>query len=359
MNHAKPTLEEPHVLIYDNHESHISLKVINRAKEAGLYLLTIPPHTSHKLQPLDRSVFGPFKGYYHKAMNEWMCTPGNAGKPVTIYDVCEISGKAYELAFTPKNIVSGFKITGIIPVNENIFDESEFLPAYVTDRPLATANDEIEFLPADDSLPLTSTARINHDQTLQNTITLSNDNNDVPSTRSNALSSETLDRLERPSTPVLNIKATPVMIRPFPKAGARKTGCKRRKGKSLILTDTPIKDEIELQKSKKLKPNKEKNQKQKSKACVVRKIADSTSSDSDVDLVTNDNDSDDVDFDHEMHDDEIESGFLSTSIEMGDYILVKCRGEKLVQHFVANVINKPNGKLQEFEVKYLKKNAKN
>ncbi|KAF2891731.1 hypothetical protein ILUMI_14443 [Ignelater luminosus] len=141
LSHTKLTLEEPHVLMYDIHESHISLAVIKRAKERGLHLLTIPPHTSHKLQPLGHPVFGPFKNYYDKAVSEGMSTSGNVGRLVTIYDICEIAAKAYDLAFTPGDIVSGFKISGNIPLNKNIFDDSEFLRLYVTDHPLPTSND--------------------------------------------------------------------------------------------------------------------------------------------------------------------------------------------------------------------------
>ena len=39
------------LLILDNHESHISLDVIDKAKSAGIVMLTIPPHTSHQLNP--------------------------------------------------------------------------------------------------------------------------------------------------------------------------------------------------------------------------------------------------------------------------------------------------------------------
>ena len=134
MHHVKygPISNDEHLIIFDNHESDISPKLISEAKNHRTHFLMIPPHTSHKLQPLDRSVFGPFKTYYHKSMNEWMITPGNVGMPVTIYDVCTIAGKAYEAAFTPKNIVAGFKVTGIIPLNENIFEESEFLSSFVS-----------------------------------------------------------------------------------------------------------------------------------------------------------------------------------------------------------------------------------
>ena len=53
------------LLILDNHEGHVSMASIQLAKQNGLILLTIPPHTSHRLQPLDRSVFGPLKSKYN------------------------------------------------------------------------------------------------------------------------------------------------------------------------------------------------------------------------------------------------------------------------------------------------------
>ena len=43
-------------LIMDNHTSHISVAVIDKAKGNEVILLTFPLHTSHKLQPLDRTV---------------------------------------------------------------------------------------------------------------------------------------------------------------------------------------------------------------------------------------------------------------------------------------------------------------
>ncbi|KAJ8876836.1 hypothetical protein PR048_021283 [Dryococelus australis] len=45
--------ENPSVLICDNHKSHLKLRVLDIAKEAGITMLTMPPHSSNKLQPLD------------------------------------------------------------------------------------------------------------------------------------------------------------------------------------------------------------------------------------------------------------------------------------------------------------------
>lgn len=63
-----------------------------------------------------------------------MIRSGNIRKPATIYDVAGLVGKAFPLAFTPSNTTKGFKVTEIEPLNENIFQDHDFLPANVTDR---------------------------------------------------------------------------------------------------------------------------------------------------------------------------------------------------------------------------------
>ena len=45
----------------DNHESHISIPLIELAIANNVCLLGLPPHTTHILQPLDVGVFGPLK----------------------------------------------------------------------------------------------------------------------------------------------------------------------------------------------------------------------------------------------------------------------------------------------------------
>ena len=41
--------EKKLLLILDNHETHKSLEAIDLARENGIIMLTLPPHTSHKL----------------------------------------------------------------------------------------------------------------------------------------------------------------------------------------------------------------------------------------------------------------------------------------------------------------------
>ncbi|CAK1592219.1 unnamed protein product [Parnassius mnemosyne] len=118
IKHVRPNNYNKVLLILDNHESHISIKIIELAKNNGIVMFTFPPHTSHKLQPLDRTVFGPLKKYYNKACNDWLLQ--HPGTPLTIYNVAECFGTAFPLAFTPSNIQNGFKVARIWPFNDNI-----------------------------------------------------------------------------------------------------------------------------------------------------------------------------------------------------------------------------------------------
>ncbi|XP_065650348.1 uncharacterized protein LOC136078503 [Hydra vulgaris] len=53
IRNVRPSIEKPALLIMDNHESHVNISVIELAKKLGIVLMTIYPHTTHKMQPLD------------------------------------------------------------------------------------------------------------------------------------------------------------------------------------------------------------------------------------------------------------------------------------------------------------------
>lgn len=58
----------PSILIMDNHESQLSIEALDLAKDNGVTVITLHPHTSAKLQPLDIGIHGLFKTYYKGAM---------------------------------------------------------------------------------------------------------------------------------------------------------------------------------------------------------------------------------------------------------------------------------------------------
>lgn len=74
---VKPTPASPVLLLLDNHSSHLSIEAIDIAVANGVHILSFPPHSSHKLQPLDVSVFGPVKTYYKSQCAAWQKNNAN------------------------------------------------------------------------------------------------------------------------------------------------------------------------------------------------------------------------------------------------------------------------------------------
>ena len=58
----------------------------------------------------------------------------NPEKNMTIYEISSLVKEAQMVAMIPRNIMSGFCSTGNWPYNSQIFDETDFAPAFVTDR---------------------------------------------------------------------------------------------------------------------------------------------------------------------------------------------------------------------------------
>lgn len=225
IKHVKCSKESPALLILDNHVSHLSIAGLDLAKENGLSVLTFPPHCSHKLQMLDVSVFGPFKKYVNTACDSWMTN--NPGKTMNIYDIPGIVKHALPLACTPNNITSGFRKTGIYPFNRNIFDATDSMPGYATDR-IVTEN-----------IPDNNSTEENEQQQSDEKIVEVHKNDDIimdENTSPNILLVKTQITSQQQSTvqslspqpscskQIIN-EISPILeqIRPLPKAGPRKT----------------------------------------------------------------------------------------------------------------------------------------
>ena len=239
VNHAKPSSQHPVLLLLDNHHSHISLDVINYAKDNHITLLSFPPHCSHQLQPLDKAVYGPFKTFINAASDNWMREPQNAGKSMSIHVIPLLVSYAFPKAFTTTNITSGFRATGIWPFDRHTFPPETFLPSSVTDRPLLAAENGNPSPAADESVNNSGSSRTDH-----------------PSTESDALRrspASCVSAVEAgPSQPPMqeasrSFMRSPEDIRPFPRRSPRKKKTNRKKGKSQILTDTPVKAAIEAE----------------------------------------------------------------------------------------------------------------
>lgn len=59
---VKPSESSPVLLILDGHTSHTrNIEIIELARNNHVHILSIPPHSSHKIQPLDKTFMGPLK----------------------------------------------------------------------------------------------------------------------------------------------------------------------------------------------------------------------------------------------------------------------------------------------------------
>ena len=119
----------PVLLIEDGHSSHITLEVIELARENDIHLLCLPSHLSHILQPLDIGVFKSFKTHYPKACRKY--TFNNPGRVITSEVLASLVCDAWAHSITPVNILAGFKKTGISPFNPSEVDDRMLAPAKV------------------------------------------------------------------------------------------------------------------------------------------------------------------------------------------------------------------------------------
>ncbi|KIJ45462.1 hypothetical protein M422DRAFT_166240, partial [Sphaerobolus stellatus SS14] len=59
------------LLVLDGHGSHTTPEMVDCANKNGIILLQLPPHTTHRLQPLDVGIFGPFSALGLSTVKIW------------------------------------------------------------------------------------------------------------------------------------------------------------------------------------------------------------------------------------------------------------------------------------------------
>jgi hypothetical protein len=114
------SLVNRHLFILDGHISHVSVEVVHEARRVGLDLLILPSHTSYVLQPLDVSVFKPFKQFFRQYKDYWMSR--NMDEAASKETLAQWVSLALKKALTENNIQKGFLGTWIWPLNDHTVD---------------------------------------------------------------------------------------------------------------------------------------------------------------------------------------------------------------------------------------------
>ena len=102
-------------MVLDEYSSHVTTKFQYLAFRNKVQLLYLPAHTSHKTQPLDRSVFSPLKNYFRQATKALAAFSASA--PINKRRFLSCYLEASKLGVSTRNLISGFRNTGIWPLN--------------------------------------------------------------------------------------------------------------------------------------------------------------------------------------------------------------------------------------------------
>jgi len=116
INSARATPTEPVLLWMDGHASHARFDCIEILKQNHVTVATIPSHTSHLLQPLDKGVNMEFKAKLRKLkpVDVPSDLPGARAK------LLEAAWMALHNAHNPSTIMSSWAKTGLYPWNPSV-----------------------------------------------------------------------------------------------------------------------------------------------------------------------------------------------------------------------------------------------
>lgn len=292
---VRPTADKKVLLLLDNHESHKYYPALEYATMNNVVIVSLAPHTTHKMQPMDVAVYGPFKTHFEREVNTFQKT--YPGRIINQYDIARLLAPAFLKTAVAINAVHGFERPGIWPVNKHAFGDEHFAPAEVL-AGTSNLNTQAETMPSLEGIGLAksnieaSPSTVSHDQplSLANT-TQQSDSIINPNQKENSLIVESINPLtvsssdefeghevlssfqsqdnviieDRSCTPTRseNTKETqsnyvlvaspepgcsktyysPAILRPIPQPAKPTTTRKRKLQRSAILTSTPVKEE--------------------------------------------------------------------------------------------------------------------
>ena len=117
------------LLIYDGHQSHETIELRATALGHQIELYCLPPHTSHRLQPLDVGVFGPLQRAWQ---NRCVIAREEGGEGIARSQVVRHYMAARSESFKESTILAAWRNSGISPLDPGIFTSKDFAPSRAT-----------------------------------------------------------------------------------------------------------------------------------------------------------------------------------------------------------------------------------
>ena len=115
----------PLLLLYDGSTTHISLEVCTAAMRDQIIILKLAPQITSKIQPLDKTCFGPLKRMWLRHLNDRMSTYG-ASRSLGKGEFVDLLCSMWRQGLHKSNIISGFESTGLFPCDRTKYDPKIF-----------------------------------------------------------------------------------------------------------------------------------------------------------------------------------------------------------------------------------------
>lgn len=123
-----PTVTVP---LFDGHLTHTSASTTELAIKENISKIKLPAHTTDLLQPLNVACFNPLKTYYEKHLTARVHQTGTR-EPLRKAAFGNLLSITWRRGLFETNIKSGFRATGIFPVNSSMIHDT---PAQPLPRP--------------------------------------------------------------------------------------------------------------------------------------------------------------------------------------------------------------------------------
>jgi hypothetical protein len=107
------------LLVVDGHGSHINMRFLQWAIDHKILVLVYPPHSTHRLQPLDVALFSPLSTFYSHNLDQFIADSQGLSS-ISKRDFFRLFWSAYTKSFTEANINSGWQQTGLYPFNPHV-----------------------------------------------------------------------------------------------------------------------------------------------------------------------------------------------------------------------------------------------